>query len=290
MIDKIYIPTYKRSNKQITYNNLPKKYKQKVVMVVQEQEKDLYNYDCDFLYVPNEIGIAKTREIISREAGKTRYSVLDDDVTFIRRNEKYFERKRIDENTGLEKLPKGVVPKWLWVETNDSNMDGANRQMNEQDFDDMYKVFDDWMNKGYFHCGHRRSQLPPGHRFTTNTFFNSAHHIDGKVLLEFIDDFEWDYCKVGEDAHFMLYYLTNGYQNRRSDEFGVYAENYQDGGCSDFRDAKYHYTEHEKLRKKFSQYVRTRKIMAQGKHGKNIGEITEYSYNTIKAYRDSQKN
>ena len=115
MIDKIYIPTYHRSEEQITYDNLPKEYQKKVVMVVQEQEKDLYNYDCDFLYVPNDIGIAKTREIISREAGKTRYSVFDDDVTFIRRNEKYFERKRSDVNTGLEKPPKDVVPEWKWI-------------------------------------------------------------------------------------------------------------------------------------------------------------------------------
>ena len=38
---KIYIPTYKRVDKQITYNALPKKYKKKVIMVVQKQEENM---------------------------------------------------------------------------------------------------------------------------------------------------------------------------------------------------------------------------------------------------------
>ena len=40
MIDKIYIPTFRRVNDQTTFDNLPDEYKEKVVMVVQEQERD----------------------------------------------------------------------------------------------------------------------------------------------------------------------------------------------------------------------------------------------------------
>ena len=40
MIDKIYIPTFRRVDNQDTFDNLPDEYKEKVVMVVQEQEKD----------------------------------------------------------------------------------------------------------------------------------------------------------------------------------------------------------------------------------------------------------
>ena len=36
MIDKIYIPTFRRPNNQMTFDNLPDEYKEKVVMVVQE--------------------------------------------------------------------------------------------------------------------------------------------------------------------------------------------------------------------------------------------------------------
>ena len=39
-------------------------------MVVQEQERKQYKYDCEYLVVDDNIGIAKTREIIYRDAGK----------------------------------------------------------------------------------------------------------------------------------------------------------------------------------------------------------------------------
>ena len=42
---KIYIPTFRRVDNQKTFNNLPDKYKEKVIMVVQEQERDQYKYD-----------------------------------------------------------------------------------------------------------------------------------------------------------------------------------------------------------------------------------------------------
>ena len=73
MIDKIYIPTFRRPNNQMTFDNLPDEYKEKVVMVVQEQEKDEYKYDVEYLVVGNDIGIAKTRELICRDAGKQRF-------------------------------------------------------------------------------------------------------------------------------------------------------------------------------------------------------------------------
>ena len=48
MIDKIYIPTFRRPNNQMTFDNLPDEYKEKVVMVVQEQEKDEYKAGITF--------------------------------------------------------------------------------------------------------------------------------------------------------------------------------------------------------------------------------------------------
>ena len=37
---KIYIPTFKRVDNQLTFTNLPDDIKKNVIMVVQEQEKD----------------------------------------------------------------------------------------------------------------------------------------------------------------------------------------------------------------------------------------------------------
>ena len=39
---KIYIPTFRRINNQITFDNLPDEIKENVIMVVQEQEREQY--------------------------------------------------------------------------------------------------------------------------------------------------------------------------------------------------------------------------------------------------------
>ena len=41
MIDKIYILTYGRADKQITFKNLPKKYQEKVFFVLRPEEVNL---------------------------------------------------------------------------------------------------------------------------------------------------------------------------------------------------------------------------------------------------------
>jgi chaperonin GroEL (HSP60 family) len=112
-LDKIYIPTLGRHDNQITYNHLPQKWKDITIMVIQEKEKHLYDYDCEYLVVDNDIGIAKTRETIYRLAGKTRYMIIDDDITFKRRNRRYYglesnmeksKRDFIDSDYDLEQL------------------------------------------------------------------------------------------------------------------------------------------------------------------------------------------
>ena len=83
---KIYIPTFRRVNNQITFDNLPDEIKENVIMVVQEQEKDNHKSDCEYLIVGNDIGIAKTREIIYHHAGEKKFGVIDDDIKFYKRN------------------------------------------------------------------------------------------------------------------------------------------------------------------------------------------------------------
>ena len=48
-LDKIYILTCRRVDDQITYNALPQKLKEKVCFVVQEWEREQYNYDAEYL-------------------------------------------------------------------------------------------------------------------------------------------------------------------------------------------------------------------------------------------------
>ena len=49
MIERIYIPTIRRADNHVAFENLPEELQKKVVMVVESGERHLYNYDCDYL-------------------------------------------------------------------------------------------------------------------------------------------------------------------------------------------------------------------------------------------------
>ena len=61
MIDKIYIPTVGRGDKQITWENLPQKWRDITIMVIQEKEKHLYDYDCEYLCIENPVSIISSK-------------------------------------------------------------------------------------------------------------------------------------------------------------------------------------------------------------------------------------
>ena len=262
MIETLYIPTMGRTDIQITYDNLPYKYQKMVKFVIPKKEWKLMTKkygDNQLLVTPSKVkGIAATREFICRHAGETRFSMIDDDVIFYRRNQKYY--------SDLD---------------NKSNMDKSKRQMTEQDFDDMFEMFDRWMDEGYLHVGHRRANLPPCKKSHDDIcFFNSIHHIDGKKLSNIIDGIDWTFCEVGEDANFMFEYLSRGFINRKSCEFSAHWDSFQDGGCAVYRDSEFHNKEHGKLQKRGSNdLVKVRaEITGQGTHGHNIGTIKEFTY------------
>ena len=95
MINVIYIPTYDRVGKQITFDNLPNKWKEKAVLVVSPNEvhKEYPTLSC-----PEQgNGIAPVREWISEHGQGKRYAVFDDDIQFV-----YTRRKDED---GLSNSP-----------------------------------------------------------------------------------------------------------------------------------------------------------------------------------------
>ena len=89
-MDRIYIPTFRRVDEQKTFERLPDKYKEKVIMVVQKDERPQYKYDVEYLEVGNLIGIAATRNEIYNHAGDSKFMMVDDDIIFHRRNKKYY--------------------------------------------------------------------------------------------------------------------------------------------------------------------------------------------------------
>ena len=234
-MDKIYIPTLGRHDNQITYNHLPQKWKDITIMVIQEKEKHLYDYDCEYLVVDNDIGIAKTRETIYRLAGKTRYMIIDDDITFKRRNRRYY---------GLE-----------------SNMEKSKKDFDDSDYDDMIQSFDEKHDEGVILCGTRLEYLPPAQEAYSDTgggIYN-AYSIDGPIFYEFIDDIDFSYtsnphCTV-EDIIINMEILSRGYKIGKFDEFLYSTDFGSDGGCSTFRTVNEVKSGLQMIKNRFPNYI-----------------------------------
>ena len=200
---KIFIPTVNRPDNQITYSNLPESLKKNVTMVVQAWERDKYDYDCDYLVLPDSeeyhfshyYCISKTRKFIY-EAGKDiKYAVLDDDLLFGRRNAKYW--------TGI------------------SNMETSKRKCTEQDVLDMFSMYEKWLDEEEVTvCGCSHSENPPmGKAFSRNSSLGSALWINGEDFREELPELDLTSVKVMEDTYFLLQLLDRGYGNKVSQEF-----------------------------------------------------------------------
>lgn len=216
MIEKIFIPTVHRVDNQITFNNLPDKYKKKVVMVVQAWERSQYNYDCEYLVLPDTheyhfsdyYCLPKTRKLIYEAGQNMKYCLLDDDIVFGRRNAKYFG--------------------------NTSNMEKSKRQCTENDIDEMFDMFDRWLDlPNVTVCGCSQVENPPSGAFEQvsydkaecfrdNTSLTSAFWINGNHFKDVLPEIDLTSVRVGEDACFLLSLLIRGYGNRVSQEFMMY--------------------------------------------------------------------
>ena len=206
MIEKIFIPTVNRVDNQIAYNHLPEELKKRVVMVVQAWERSKYDYDCEYLVLPDTSEyhytdyycLPKTRRFIY-EAGKNiKYCVMDDDIQFGRRNAKYFG--------------------------DSSNMEKSKRVSNEQDVLEMFELYDKWLDEEEVTvCGCAHIEHPPSNkRYTNNTSLGSVLWINGNDFKDVLSDLDLTSVRVMEDTCFLLSLLTRGYGNRRSEEFIFY--------------------------------------------------------------------
>lgn len=105
---QIFIPTYGRSEKQVTYDFLPEQLRRDVILVVQHREKHLYKQypPRNLLVLPNSIQtVSPTRQYIMKWAHKKgikKLVMLDDDMRF--------DTRRIDDPTKfLVSQPKEVL-------------------------------------------------------------------------------------------------------------------------------------------------------------------------------------
>jgi len=206
MIEKIFIPTVNRVDNQITYNSLPEELKKRVVFVIQSWEKEKYNYECEYLVLPEEVNlsdyycISKTRKIIYEAGQNIKYAVLDDDITFGRRNAKYW--------------------------TNISNMETSKRKATPDDILEMFELFDKWLDdEDVTVCGCGFVENPPQNKpFSVNSSIGSVFWINGNHFKDILPTLDLTSVKVGEDVVFLLSLLTRGYGNRVSQEFVFFNE------------------------------------------------------------------
>ena len=200
MIERIYIPTVKRENNQITYNNLPDELKKRVIMVLRPEDRPLYNYDCEYLVVPSQIvgtytELAQTREFIHKHAGAIKYAMVDDDIIIKRRNAKYWTGK--------------------------SNMAKSRRTATTEEISEMYGVVDKWLDEPDIGIvGLSWPDEPPGnklYRDTTNV--NTYVFYDGRMISEVINEMDISSVRVSEDMLFLFEALSRGINSRKSEEW-----------------------------------------------------------------------
>lgn len=200
MIERIYIPTVRRANNQITFNNLPKELQERAVMVVEPGERHLYDYPCDYLEIPEKLvgtwtQLAETRLFIHKHAGAIKYCVADDDIKIRRRNAKYW--------------------------TGQSNMEKSKRDATAEEMLDMYETVDKWLDESAIGVvGLSNAGSPPSSKEYEDTKdVYSYVFYDGRMLSEVIDDMDICSLRIAEDVLFLYEVLSRGINTRRSTEW-----------------------------------------------------------------------
>jgi len=200
MIEKIYIPTVRRANNQITFNNLPKELQERAVMVVEPGERHLYDYPCDYLEIPEKLvgtwtQLAETRLFIHKHAGAIKYCVADDDIKIRRRNAKYW--------------------------TGQSNMEKSKRDATAEEMLDMYETVDKWFDESAIGVvGLSDAGSPPSSKEYEDTKdVYSYVFYDGRMLSEVIDDMDICSLRIAEDVLFLYEVLSRGINTRKSTEW-----------------------------------------------------------------------
>ena len=200
MIEKIYIPTAKRENNQITYENMPEELQKRVIMVLRPEDRPLYKYDCEYLVVPDEMvgtwtELAQTRKLIHKHAGAIKYAMIDDDIVINRRNAKY----------------------WTGV----SNMDKSRRKATKEEISLMYEQISKWLDEPDIGIvGLSAPDVPPSNsEYHDTTNVNTYCFYDGRMISKVIDEMDITSVRVSEDMLFLYEALSRGINSRKSEEW-----------------------------------------------------------------------
>ena len=256
MIDKIYIPTCGRSDRQITWNNLPQKWKDKTVLVVDSTEVN--KYDKPILSIPEGMkGIASIREWIVKQTQEEKICMFDDDLDLV------YTRK-----------------------TDESGP--TNKKLNDDEVDEMMNLMSEWLDDHVF-CGldatWSHPQFDIDYKFCGRVCSNVFYNI--KTLP--MNEINWTDLEISEDYNIALQLLTRGFSNKVSTRYRVSpVGNFSAGGCSSYRTIELHNESFIKLQEKFPKFITLKeKVQNSGlwKGQKRLAGVIQWK----KAYESSQK-
>ena len=254
---KIYIPSHKRPDKQITWESLPDFLKKKAKIVVQaSQAEDYEQYNP--LVLPKHIkSIGPTRQYLMENVKDKYLCMMDDDLRFYTRI--------------LRGANKGKL-----------------RKMEDKDFQLMYDTLEGYLSSGYIHAG--ISAREGNNRVEGLTVENTRMM---RVLCYSRGRFNrlgirFDRMEDKEDFDVTLQLLEKGFPNIVSFQFAHNQTGSQtSGGCSDMRTLESMAKSSKKLAKLHPGFVKV--VEKETKSAWGGGVRTDVRISWKKAYESSTR-
>ena len=239
---QLFIPTYRRLEKQTTWNLLPEWLKQQTLLVVHPDEADEHrNRGRRILICPVQGSISRVREWIvkgAKKRGISKIGLLDDDITYL----SYSIR------------PRDHMPGMPW---------------NIQAEDDDWHAALDWVVDNL-------EEVPIvgwGQRISVpmDIDINSPFRLLWSQFMNLdilpVNEIDWGFVEYSSDFSLLLQLIELGYTNRLSNRYRLIAGTTQsNGGCEAAgRNRKKHNVSIQKLIDRYPRYVRrSYKLSGQG--------------------------
>ena len=280
MIEIIFIPTYRRINKQITYDRLPDKWKKRTILVVAPDEyQALKKLGYNVLSCPvqgkapegknpNDYGISATREWIIKQAGNRKFAVLDDDLV------DFVYTARPSERSSY-RLVNNIINS------------GKPEKGFETSFDTMMDLMSEWLDE-FVTVGLEVTWNPPMETDYQDCWRQTTNHfINGSTFPK--ENIDYRGIALAEDYYTLLQLLTKGYKNRVSLRYRIRPGLTQaDGGCEEYRTLEKHNDSMKKLQADFPDFVTLKEKKTKTGKWKDIVKLAAM-IQWKQAWKSSQK-
>lgn len=252
---KIFIPTYKRTNKQRTWDSIPESIRGDVFLVCGEDEKEAHEKEGRQVLVHPEglHRVAPKRQWIVETCGEDKILMLDDDLSFRCRSDGDYKLRDMVEEDYHKMLERAEAELDNYGAVGISSQAGNNRSFPED-------------------------ILSPARMFT-------AYALRADILRR--EDIRFDDMEVMEDFHVTLSLLRKGIPNAVLQNWcWSQPKSNAEGGCSEYRTFEVQKTAAERLAEIHSPYVKV--IQKESKAWGNGLEVRyDVRVSWKKAYEES---